>query len=570
MMRQLALSAWRSLWAQHKRTKNILNVFFYRNQSAAVPEPKQASDKIAIQHNEENAVEDMKSQEPNENSNKPYSKAQLIGLILGPALFILTMLFFQPDGLSTEGKSVLAVTLWIATWWITEAIPIPAASLLPLILLPVTGAMQGSEVASSYGNDIIFLFLGGFFIATAMEKWNLHKRMALFIISMIGTSTQRILLGFMVATGFLSMWVSNTAAVMMMVPMGLAITAQVASALKGRPEEKDLPKFEKSLIFAIGYAGTIGGLGTLIGTPPNIILAAQMNELFGITISFAQWMLFAVPVVIVMLFFTWFYLGKMKFNTSIKQLPGGRELIQSERGKLGKLSFEEGMVGAVFVFAAFMWITREFLWVEDGLLIPIPGISDGMIAIMATALLFMIPAKAKTSSRILNWSDSKEIPWGVLLLFGGGLAIAAGFRSSGLSDWMGEQLTILNGSHLIVIISCATLLIIMMTEITSNTATATMILPVVAALAIALGIHPFALMVPCAMAANCAFMLPVGTPPNAIIFGTGKIKIIDMVRAGFSVNIFATIIIILAVYYLLPIVFGFDLTVVPESFLNKA
>ncbi|BFH68277.1 MAG: SLC13 family permease [Paenibacillus dendritiformis] len=543
-MKQLVVSAWRSLWAQHKRTKEVLTV------SGQAP--------------------DRGGARPGVKSNKPYATAQLVGFILGPALFILTMLFFEPDGLSPEGKSVLAVTLWIAAWWITEAIPIPAASLLPLILLPVTGAMPGSAVASSYGNDIIFLFLGGFFIATAMEKWNLHKRLALFIISLIGTSTQRILLGFMAATGFLSMWVSNTAAVMMMVPMGLAITAQIASTLAGKPEEEELPKFEKSLIFGIGYAGTIGGLGTLIGTPPNIILVAQMNELFGISISFAQWMLFAVPVVMLMLISTWFYLGRIKFKTSIRQLPGGKELIQSERSKLGKTSFEEGMVGLVFVFAAFMWITREFLWVDGGLFVPIPGISDGMIAIMAAALLFIIPARGEASSRILNWSDSKDIPWGVLLLFGGGLAIAAGFRSSGLSDWMGEQLTMLDGFHLIVIISCATLLIMMMTEITSNTATATMILPVVAALAIALGIHPFALMIPCAMAANCAFMLPVGTPPNAIIFGTGKLKIIDMVRAGFSVNVFATIIIILAVYYLLPIVFGIDLNVIPDSLMTKA
>ncbi|WP_374021017.1 SLC13 family permease [Paenibacillus thiaminolyticus] len=541
-MKQSVVSAWRSLWAQHKRTKEVLTV---SGQAAAQVQPVVKP-------------------------NKPYATAQLVGFLLGPALFILTMLFFQPEGLSAEGRSVLAVTLWIAAWWITEAIPIPATSLLPLILLPVTGAMQGNVVASSYGNDIIFLFLGGFFIATAMEKWNLHKRMALSIISVIGTSTQRILLGFMAATGFLSMWVSNTAAVMMMIPMGLAITAQIASTLAGKPEEKELPKFEKSLIFGIGYAGTIGGLGTLIGTPPNIILVAQMNELFGITISFAQWMLFGVPVVMLMLFFTWLYLGKMKFRTSIQQLPGGRELIESERNKLGRTTFEEGMVGLVFVFAAFMWITREFLWVEGGWFMAIPGISDGMIAIMAAALLFIIPAKAESGSRILNWSDSKDIPWGVLLLFGGGLAIAAGFRSSGLSDWMGEQLTMLDGFHLIVIISCATLLIMMMTEITSNTATATMILPVVAALAIALGIHPFALMIPCAMAANCAFMLPVGTPPNAIIFGTGKLKIMDMVRAGFSVNVFATLIIILAVYYLLPIVFGIDLNVIPDNLLTKA
>lgn len=534
-MKKLVISAWRSLWVQHKRAKKVLTVSGasgIMEQQGILPEGK---------------------------INTSYTPGQLVGFILGPVLFMLTIFFFQPEGLSMEGRSVLAVTLWIAVWWITEAIPIPVTSLLPLILLPVTGAMKGSDVASSYGNDIIFLFLGGFFIAIAMEKWNLHKRLALSIISLIGTSTQRILLGFMVATGFLSMWVSNTAAVMMMIPMGLAITAQVATTLAGKPDEKDLPKFEKSLIFGIGYAGTIGGLGTLIGTPPNIILVAQMNELFGISISFVDWMLFAVPVVILMLFSTWFYLGKIKFKTSISQLPGGKELIQSERSKLGQISFEEIMVGLVFVFAAFMWITRGFLWVDGGLLVTIPGISDGMIAIAAAILLFMIPAKSGASSRILNWGDSKDIPWGVLLLFGGGLAIAAGFRSSGLSDWMGEQLTMLNGFHLIVIISCATLLIMMMTEITSNTATATMILPVVAALAVALHIHPFALMVPCAMAANCAFMLPVGTPPNAIMFGTGKIKITDMARTGFSVNIFATLIIVLAVYYLLPIAFGIDL-----------
>ena len=221
-----------------------------------------------------------------------------------------------------------------------------------------------NTVTSSYGADIIFLFLGGFFIATAMEKWNLHKRMALAIIAFIGTSTQRILLGFMVATAFLSMWVSNTAAVMMMIPMGLAITAQVASALKGRPEESELPKFEKALIFGIGYAGTIGGLGTLIGTPPNIILAAQVKELFDVEISFAGWMLVAVPIVIVLLLFTWIYLGRFAFKMSIKGLPGGKEVIQKERKALGKTTFEEKVVGAVFTFAAFMWITREFIWIN--------------------------------------------------------------------------------------------------------------------------------------------------------------------------------------------------------------
>ncbi|MFB4213695.1 DASS family sodium-coupled anion symporter [Shouchella sp. JSM 1781072] len=550
---------WDRLWQQSERTKDLLNVFSYANKGSA------ALKKEAAQHKEKKQSKQVMPD--GDQQKKPYSRAQLVGLILGPLLFLLTILFFEPAGLSADGQRVLAVTLWIATWWMTEAIPIPATSLMPLILLPITGAMEGSDVASSYGNDIIFLFLGGFFIATAMEKWDLHKRIALFIISVIGTSTQRILLGFMLATGFLSMWVSNTAAVMMMIPMALAITAQVAAALKDEEHKRDLPKFEKSLLFGVGYAGTIGGLGTLIGTPPNIILAAQLDTIFGITIGFGTWMLFAVPVVLILLFFTWFYLGRINFKTSIKTLPGGKELIASERQKLGKTSFEEKVVGAVFLFAAFMWITREFFWAgDDPLIVQLPGISDGMIAIIATMLLFLIPAKAAT--RILDWSDSKDIPWGVLLLFGGGLAIAAGFQSSGLSTWIGDQLTILDGLHMLLIIGGATLLIMMLTEITSNTATATMILPVVGALAVAIDIHPFALMIPCAMAANCAFMLPVGTPPNAIIFGTGKLKIIEMVKAGFWLNVFATILIVLAVYFLVPLTMGIDLTTFPTSLLD--
>ncbi|PIC95319.1 anion transporter [Sporosarcina sp. P26b] len=471
------------------------------------------------------------------------------------------MFFLSPEGMNPAAKSVLAVTLWVATWWITEAIPIPVTSLLPIVLLPLTGAMEADAVTSSYGNDIIFLFLGGFFIATAMEKWNLHKRLALGIIAFIGTGTQRILLGFMTATAFLSMWVSNTAAVMMMIPMGLAITAQVAAALKGTPEEKELPKFEKTLIFGIGYAGTIGGLGTLIGTPPNIILAAQVKELFGVEISFAGWMLIAVPIVIVLLFSTWIYLGRFAFKMNIKGLPGGKEVIQEERKALGKMTFEEKAVGAVFAFAAFMWITREFLWINI-----LPSLKDGMIAVIAAALLFTIPTSKKFGKRILGWEDSKEIPWGILLLFGGGLAIAAGFRETGLSEWIGSQLTALEGLHMIVIIAASSFLVLALTEFTSNTATATMILPILAALALTMNIHPYALMVPAAMAANCAFMLPVGTPPNAIIFATEKLRLSEMVRVGFIINVFVLILIVLAAYFLLPLLWGIDLQVVPEEF----
>lgn len=367
----------------------------------------------------------------------------------------------------------------------------------------------------------------------------------------------------MTATAFLSMWVSNTAAVMMMIPMGLAITAQVAEALKGRPEEKEIPKFEKALIFGIGYAGTIGGLGTLIGTPPNIILAAQVKELFDVEISFANWMLIAIPIVLLLIITTWIYLGRFVFRMNIKGLPGGQEVIQEERKALGKVIHEEKVVAGVFIFAAFMWITREFIWLDL-----LPDLKDGQIAILATALLFAIPTSKKHGSRILEWKDSKEIPWGILLLFGGGLAIATGFRQTGLSEWIGGQLTLLDGFNMLLIITLSTLLVLGLTEITSNTATATMILPVLAALALALNIHPFALMIPAAMAANCAFMLPVGTPPNAIIFGTGKIRIVEMVRVGFLVNFFALCLIILVIAYLMPVVWGIDLNSVPAHFIK--
>ncbi|WP_347321621.1 DASS family sodium-coupled anion symporter [Rossellomorea sp. RS05] len=539
-----AVTLWDSMWKTHDKTKQLL--------SFAIPSRKEKT----LPGKEES------SEQSNEPGNRSYKKGQMIGLILGPLLFLLAVLFVQPSDLSYEGRMVLAVTLWVATWWITEAIPIPATSLLPIILLPILSAVPMADVTASYGNPIVFLFLGGFMIALAMEKWNLHKRIALNIISVVGTSTSNIVLGFMIATGFLSMWVSNTAAVMMMIPIGTAITYQVSQALKGSKEDlsAEEEKFSKVLIFAIGYAGTIGGLGTLIGTPPNIILAGIVSELYGVQISFGGWMLFAVPVVILLLLFTWMYLIKIAHPLKIKTIPGGKELIQNEKASLGRMSFEEKAVSTIFVFAAFMWVSQSFLW--KGI---IPGIDDTMVAIAAGVVLFLIPAR-KNGGRLLDWGVAKDIPWGILLLFGGGLAIAGGFSSTGLAAWLGNQLKVLDGVSLLVMISVVTLLIMAMTEITSNTATATMILPIVASLALAINVHPYALMVPAAMAANCAFMLPVGTPPNAIIFATGKLKITEMVKNGFWVNVFCTFLIIGTVYLLLPLLWGVDLSVFPESF----
>ncbi|MFB4473157.1 DASS family sodium-coupled anion symporter [Oceanobacillus caeni] len=545
---------WGWLWQSHENTKRLLTFSQLRNVEESQTSKGQKENGSSISG---------KGNKKGHNKKPAYKPAQKVGLILGPLLFLLTLLFFHPEGLSPEARSVLAVTLWVATWWITEPIPIPVSSLIPIILLPMTGALDGNTVVSSYGNDIIFLFLGGFFIATAMEKWNLHKRMALSIISIIGTSPQRIVLGFMVSTAFLSMWVSNTAATMMLIPMGLAIVQQASSSLKEGKYASDIPKFEKSVIFGIGYAATIGGLGTLIGTPPLSILAGTVSQMFDTEISFAGWMAVGVPIVILLIPLLWLYLTKVVYKINFRELPGGKEQIYKERKSLGKISYEEKAVAFVFAFAAFMWITRTFIWEN---IVEVPGISDGIIAMMATVLLFLIPAKREEGSKIMEWKDSKDIPWGILILFGGGLAIAAGFTSSGLSEWIGQQLAGLEGMNILLVIFISTLVILLLTEITSNTATATMIIPVVASLALALNLHPYALMVPCAMAANCSFMLPVGTPPNAIMYGTGKLTITEMVKNGFWLNNFTLVLVVLVVYFYLPVVWGIDLFEIPAEF----
>lgn len=561
-------SLWGNLWVSHREIKELLT-FSWRRKAPRAELVKAGSgvdSASASSRTEARTSEPTKSSEPAQGSGGTdpgpgYTPARIIGLVLGPLLFVGTLVFFDPEGLSPEGKAVLASTLWIATWWITEAIPIPVTSLLPVALLPLTGALEGDAVVAAYGDDIIFLFLGGFSLALAMEKWNLHQRIALTIVAAIGTSPRRIILGFMVATGFLSMWVSNTAATMMMIPVGLAVVYQASLSMRGGKHESDLGKFEKSIVFGIGYAATIGGLGTLIGTPPLAVLSATVGRIFGESIGFGTWMMFGVPIVVILLALAWLYLTSIKFKVGFTHLPGGAESIRDEKRALGRMSFEEKVVFCVFLAVAFMWVTRSFIWESI-----IPGISDGVIAVIATVILFTLPTRNREEKKILRWEDSTKIPWGILLLFGGGLAIAAGFVETGLSAWIGDQLRTLDGINVILIIVLATTLVLFLTEITSNAATATMILPVMAAFAVSLGVHPYALMVPCAMAANCAFMLPVGTPPNAIMFGTGRISIMDMVKTGFWLNLLALIFITLGVLYMLPVMWGVDLMSIPAAF----
>ncbi|WP_203338944.1 SLC13 family permease [Planococcus beijingensis] len=545
-------ATWNWMWEKHDQAKDTFRLF--TNPGAGIPEGR-------------DRAEDAGSYDERK-KKRSYNTPQLIGLFLGPLLFVLTLIFVSPEGLPPEAKAILASTIWIATWWITEAIPIPATSLLPIILFPMTGGLDVSSTTSAYGNDTIFLFMGGFMIALTMEKWNLHKRIALTIISIIGTNTERIVLGFMVATGFLSMWISNTATAMMMVPIGLAIIYQVSDALKDDPSidtSKENFGFGKALMLGIAYSASLGGIATLIGTPPNTLLAGAVNEIYGIEITFAQWMLFGVPLAWIFILVAWVYLVKFAYPQKLKHLPGGSEVIRQQKTDLGAASYEEKAVFAVFIAVALAWISRSFILDAFA---PDLEVTDAMVGLIAAMILFIVPSKNRKGDHLLDWATAVKLPWGILLLFGGGLAIAAGFTNSGLSEWIGSQLIGLQGVNVLIIVLVVAALVLFLTEITSNTATASMMFPIMASLAVALSIHPYALMVTAAVAASCAFMLPVATPPNAVVFGSGYLRIADMAKAGLALNIFGIFFVGLAVFYFLPLVWGLDLLSIPAEFLE--
>lgn len=469
-----------------------------------------------------------------------------IGLILGPLLFVIILSFFNPDGLSTEAKAVLACAAWIAVWWITEATSIAITALLPIILFPLTGGLSLKETTASFGHKYIFLFIGGFILSIAIEKWSLHKRIALSIIKIVGTNVTQIILGFMLATAFLSMWISNTATAVMILPVGMAIIAQ----LKDNPDtiEDENLIFGKALMLAIAYSASIGGMATLIGTPPNLVLAGVVQETYGTEITFAQWFSFGFPISIVFLFLCWLYLTKIAFTFKQKTFPGGKEEIEKRLQKLGKISFEEKTILVVFVLTALAWITRSFFIKQF-----VPAIDDTIIAIISAVILFLLPTK-KRGETLLNWKDTINLPWGILLLFGGGMALASGFEKSGLAVWIGSQMIALETVPLIVLLLILIASVNFLTEITSNLATTAMLLPVLVSLAAAIGVHPYFLLVGATVAASCAFMLPVATPPNAVVFGSGLLKIEDMVKKGIWLNIVSIILLTLVVYFLLPLI----------------
>ncbi|MBK9097768.1 MAG: SLC13/DASS family transporter [bacterium] len=486
---------------------------------------------------------------------------KLFGYIAGTIAFISLMIVGDFDPARPQINTMSAIAALMAVLWITEAIPLATTSLIPIIFFPLTGILSTEEIASSYINSIIFLFLGGFLIAIAMEEWNLHKRIALKIIMIFGGSPSSIIFGFMAAGAFLSMWISNTATALMLLPIGMAVIQKLEAEFGNERTHN----FNINILLAIAYSCSIGGIATLIGTPPNLVMVKTLEVLFpeSPSISFGNWMILALPISFLMLISVGVLLTKILFKVDEK-INLGREFIKLEYQQLGKLSFEERAVSIIFVLTAILWIFRSDIFLG---FTTIPGwsnllpnselINDGTVSITMAFILFLIPSKSGKRA-LLDAAAFVKIPWGVILLFGGGFALAKGFTATGLSEFLGHQLTGLSSVSPIFIIIITATLVTFLTELTSNTALTQMILPIVASVSVAIGLNPLLLMFTATLSASMAFMLPVATPPNTIIFSGGRIKIIEMAKTGFLLNLTGIVVISLCVYFLGGLLFDLE------------
>ena len=475
-------------------------------------------------------------------------------LVFGPA--VATALFLAlPSGLALEARAVAAIAGLMATWWVTEAIPIPVTSMLPLVLFPLFGVAEIGPAAAPYANEVIFLVLGGVLLGLATQRWNLHRRIALVTVLMVGTKPSQIVFGLMLASAFLSMWVSNTATAVIMVPIGAAILSLVRSL----GEEYATPKFTAAVLLGIAYAVTVGSAATLIGQPPMAMMRAYLQEGHDITIGFGQWMLVGVPFAAIMLLLIWVVLTKIVFRSEVAEIPGGRRLIQEELAKLGRVTVEERRVIYVFGSAVFCWLVLPLIAAIPAAAqaVPLLGrLDDTSIAILAAAVLFAIPSSRGNGEALLDWSATRDVPWGVLLLFGGGLTLSAQFTETGLSDWIGSGVSGLSHLHPVVILLAAAALLILLTELTSNTAMAAAFLPIMGAVAVGVGMSPLLMTVMVTFAISSAFMLPVATPSNAVAFASGELPIRAMVRGGFLLNVVGLAVLMGVLCTLVPLVFG--------------
>ncbi len=492
-----------------------------------------------------------------------YTPVKLAGLVVGILTFIgISFLNLTPGQKQTT--YMLAIALLMAIWWMTEAVPIAITALLPVVLFPLFGIMNGKAVSSTYFNHIIFLFIGGFIVALAMEKWNLHRRIALKILLWIGVSPNRILIGFMVATAFLSMWISNTATAMMMVPIALSVLSQ----LEEKIGEQYVRKYSVALLLGIAYSASIGGIATLIGTPPNIAFTQIYSQTFPSApeIGFAKWIVFGLPLSILMLVMAWLVLYLI-FVPKTKFESGARDTLVAEYKKLGKISYEEIIVLVSFIVLALLWLFRSGFDISLGhVSLKLPGwaklfthpeyFNDGTAAMLIALILFLIPSKKDKSDAIMDCKTLAKLPWNIVLLFGGGFALAKGFEVSGLSLWIAHQFESLNHLNIIFVVAVVSVVVVILTEFTSNTATTQMVLPVLASMAVGMNIEPLLLMIPATISASLAFMLPVATPPNIIIFGSGRVTIPDMLKAGVILDIIGVAVLLIVLIFIIRPVLG--------------
>lgn len=493
-------------------------------------------------------------------------RIQKLGFVLGLLAFFLILFLLDLDPSNTKVTKVAAVAVLMAIWWITEAIPLAATSLVPLVLFPLLGVLSGADISASYINSIIFLFIGGFMLAIAMENWGLHKRIALKIISLFGGTANSILFGFMFSAAFLSMWISNTATAVMMLPIALAVINKIENQF-GKDESSN---FSKSVLLGIAYSCSIGGIATLIGTPPNLALVRIHKITFpdAPQISFGDWMLLSFPITILLLILTAILLSKFMFRSKNK-IEVSKDFIKQEYKALGKFSYSEKVITIIFALTSLLWIFRTDLnlgfaqisgWAT---LFDTPDfIDDGTIAITMAFLLFLFPSKDEKQKTILSANVFEQIPWSIILLFGGGFALATAFSSSGLSHFIGNNLKVLANIPTFILLLIVCTIINFLTELTSNTATTQMILPILASVSVAIGINPLLLMIAATLSASMAFMMPVGTPPNTIVFASKRLRISDMAKTGFALNLISVIVIALTVYFVGTIIF--NLSVFPD------
>ncbi|MFO0389714.1 MAG: SLC13 family permease [Alphaproteobacteria bacterium] len=481
-----------------------------------------------------------------------------LGYFIGPCFFLMTFVFGAPDGMELPAWHVCGLALWMACWWITEAMPLPVTSLLPIIMLPLFQITPLKDALAPFASPIIFLFLGGFMLSTAMEKWNLHLRIGLGIISKIGTGSKSILAGIMIATAFMGMWISNTATTIMMLPMAVSM----AMLLTRRQDGSDTPignnLLAKAMILGVAYSAIIGGLGTFVGTPTNAILQGHMAKTYNHSFSLADWMSFGVPLLLFLLVCTWsllsfFFLRKAYIS------PDVRGVVRNAYEKLGPMCREEKIVLFVFATVASLWIGGRFIGESLGL-----KIDDAVIAIIGAMLLFLVPIDKSMDTFALTWKDTARIPWGILIFFGGSLCVSDALTTTGVTSWLSTQLSVMHGFNIILIVLIMVILLIVVSEMMSNVATITAFLPILSAMAAAMNINPLIILVPATLAASCGFMLPGASAPNALAYGTGYLKIRDMIRTGLIMDSIAAIVITMCTFTLIAWAFGIDFTSVPE------